>query len=120
MSTRALLFLLLCAGMTGASNLLLRQGLLSVGGFQLNGTTLLALTRSPGFVTGLFMYGAAAVVWFYIVSFAPLTVAYPTLVGLTFFVVTLGALFFFQENFSWLKASGMGLILLGILITVRS
>ncbi len=120
MTIRALLFVLLCAGLTGASNLLLRQGLQSAGGFQLTGSALCALIRSPGFVGGLFLYGAAAVVWFYIVSFAPLTVAYPTLVGLAFFFVTLGAMVFFQEDVSWLKAAGMTLILSGILLTVRS
>lgn len=119
MTLRALLFLLLCAGLTGASNLLLRQGLLAVGGMQLKAETLLALSRSLPFLSGLFLYGAAALVWFYIVSFAPLISAYPTLVGLTFFIVSTGALFFFQESLSPLKVAGMALIFLGILATAR-
>jgi multidrug transporter EmrE-like cation transporter len=111
---------LLSAGLQVAGTLLLRGGIDRAGGFGSSlaevPTSLLRLVSQPLFLIGFIFYGLAALVWFRVIATQPLSTAYPLLVSLTFIFVTLGAIVFYHESFSWLKAFGLGIILTGVLI----
>jgi multidrug transporter EmrE-like cation transporter len=124
MSERGMLLVGLSALLTFTSNLMLRSGVMRAGGFRLSLGRLVSdlsnLARQPLFVAGLALYGAAALVWFRVISTENLNSSYPVLVGLTFLLVTLGATVFFHEPISWQKVLGLGLILIGILLVSRA
>ncbi len=114
----------LTAILTAVANLLLRGGVLRAGGLSLSPETFadqaIALSKEPLFVLGVFLYGAAAVVWFHVISFEELSISYPILVGMTFILVGLGSITLFEEQMSWLKLVGMVTILGGIFMAARA
>src|SRR5205807_9612927 len=121
MSTIGFVLVLFTACLTMAANLMLRAGIGAAGGFTLGSVTqilrgLVALFMQPLFALGFVIYFLASVVWFRVVATEPLSLAYPTLVSLTFIMVTAGAVLFFGEPFSLRKVIGLAIILLGIAI----
>lgn len=120
MTFSGLILVVLSALLTVVANLLMRAGILRAGGFQLELNTIrepiLSLLRQPMFLVGVVLYGAAAVIWFRVISFENLSNSYPLLVSLTFALVTMGAAFFFHEQISLLKIVGLLVILGGIII----
>ncbi len=54
-----------------------------------------------------------------LLSIENLSTSYPALVGLTFIMVAVGAVFVFQESFGWQNLIGMGMILGGIVVIAR-
>ena len=120
MTTEALILVAVSALLTAAANLLMRQGLVSAEGLSLaadgvRGVTL-RLVRQPCFVTGVICYGLAAVVWFRVLSIENVSSSYPMFVGLTFALVTVGAVALFGESLSAVKLVGIMVILAGILL----
>lgn len=120
-------FLLLCisALLTTVANLLLRAGIASAGGFRPAGVLdfvrqFLSLLVQPRFSIGFILYFLASLVWFRIVAYEPLSIAYPLLVGLTFVLVTGGAIVAFGESISLQKLIGLSTILTGIVIASTS
>ena len=120
MSLRGVLLILISAAMTAAANLLLRAGVRAAGGFAFSMRTLHALASQWMFVSGILLYGLAAVLWFAVVATEDLSTSYPVLVGTVFVLVTAGAAFFFQERISAQKVAGLLVILAGILLVGRS
>lgn len=124
MTTRGLILLFLSAFLTAASNLLIRGGLLRAGGLDLTGGRLLdqilAACRQPMFVFGFVVYGAAAVIWFAVISMEDLSTSYPLLVSFVFTMVTVGAVIFFQEKVSPQKMVGLAVILTGVFLVARA
>ena len=124
MTTRGLGLVVLSALLTVASNLMLRGGVTRAGGLALSLNTLagdlLKLAAQPLFMTGLTLYGTAALVWFSVLSTENLNTSYPLLVSLTFILVTLGATMFYREPISWQKVLGIGVILTGIILIARA
>jgi multidrug transporter EmrE-like cation transporter len=118
------LFVVFAAFCTAAANLLLRAGILRAGGFSFSGAALghqfLSLVNQPVFDIGVILYGVAALVWFRVLSVMEVSTSYPVLVSLTFALVTVGSLLLFKEQVSWLKLTGLGVILAGIAIVSRS
>jgi multidrug transporter EmrE-like cation transporter len=103
---------LLAAVLTIGANVLMRAGF-GVGqrGFLADG---MHLAMEPAFMAGMFLYGSAALVWFYVVSTQPLSTAYIVMVSVTFLGITvLDTLFFGVAIYSG-KLIGMSLILAGI------
>ena len=124
MTMRGLYLVAISALLTAAANLLLRGGVLRFGEFSLAPDRirdgLIGLGMQPMFMTGVILYGLAAIVWFSAISFEELSTSYPILVGLVFILVAIGAMFFYQEAFSLQKVVGMGFILGGIAIITRA
>lgn len=118
-------FLLVCltAVLTMVSNLMLRAGIRQAGGFRLSGShfvsNMLRLAREPLFDAGVVFYALAAIVWFRVVSSENLSSSYPVLVGLTFVLITAGAIMLFHEPYSVQKTIGLVLILSGIVLIFR-
>jgi len=124
LSRQALGLVAFSAVLTAAANLLLRHGVVQAGELSLLGRQSLVaaarLARQPAFVVGFVLYGAAAVVWFRVLAIAEVSSSYPILVGLTFALVTVGAVLVFHESMPVLKAAGILLILAGIVLIARS
>jgi multidrug transporter EmrE-like cation transporter len=123
MSTQGLLLVITSALLTVAANLMLRASVLHAGGLSLTAGVfrqLADLARQPLFVTGVFLYGLAALVWFQVLSVEKLSTSYPLLVSLTFVMVTLGAMVFFKEQVSAGKLFGVALCLAGVFVVARA
>ena len=76
----------------------------------------LELLLRPAIFCALILYGGATLLWTYLLTKIPLTVAYP-FAALAFVFVPLGARFLLGEPLSLRYGVGMGLILAGILCT---
>ena len=124
MNLQGFLLLLLTAFLTAVANLLLRGGILKYGKFSLSLDSakeqFVALGMQPMFLSGVLLYGLAAIVWFSVLSIEDISTSYPVLVGITFILVVIGAVWFFDEGISWQKVVGMILILGGIVTIART
>lgn len=69
-------------------------------------------------VMALALYGAATLLWVFILRSTPLSIAYP-FAALSFVIVPIGAWALFGEPLGWRYAAGMALIIGGILLTTR-
>jgi len=111
------------AALTAAANLLLRDGVPRFGEINLKRSRLkdglVGLMAQPLFVFGVIFYGLAVLVWFSVLSIENLSTSYPALVGLRFIMVTVGAVFVFQESFGWQNLIGRGMPLDGIVVMAR-
>ena len=124
MTLRVLILIVVSALMTAGANLALRAGIMRVGGFRLDPSTAFSqmwmLATQPLFVGGVILYGSAAIVWFRVLSLVEVSTSYPILVGLTFFLVTVGSLTLFGEHVGLLKLGGLIVILTGIVMVARA
>jgi drug/metabolite transporter (DMT)-like permease len=124
MTKTGLLFILLTALLLAAGNLMLRIGIVRAGGLHLTFTTLLRdglnLLQQPFFVGGFFTAVIGVLVWFRVLSTENLNSSYPLLVSLTLILVSIGATFLLQEPMSWLKALGICVIIVGIMLVVAA
>lgn len=68
---------------------------------------------SPYVFSGLAMYGFATVIWLYILSKVPLSLAYP-IQSITYIFAVIGAHFIFNETLTIYKVLGCLLIMLGV------
>ncbi len=78
----------------------------------------LALFGSPAFIAALALYFALSVLWVWVLSFTPLSRAYP-FVALAFVLTPLLAAFTFSEPLTLRLLLGIGLILAGLLLVAR-
>lgn len=74
---------------------------------------IIKLMLSPYIVTGLTMYGFATVLWLFILTRVPLSVAYP-LQSLAYVFAVFGAFYIFNEPLSVMKIVGVLLIMIGV------
>lgn len=117
--SKAIVLTIAAAAMTASGNVLIRAGIDRAGGFAPDNLwavpgSLIRLLRSPMFFVGFVLYFAAALVWFRVIAVAPLSVAYPVLVGLTFLLVAAAATWLFNEPITVLKGIGFATIVVGI------
>jgi drug/metabolite transporter (DMT)-like permease len=113
MKTIALVLAVFCVLLSSAAQLAMKRGLAPGGAHaDVAGTYLQAFT-SPLVWLGLFLYGASAVLWLWVLSRLDVSLAYP-LVSLGF-VVTVGlGIVWLGEPFSWLRVAGCTLIVIGV------
>jgi multidrug transporter EmrE-like cation transporter len=119
MSLQGLLMTIVSAFLTIFANLILRHAV-NTSEFTFSVFHFLKLFLMPVFILGIVLYFAAMVVWFKVLATEVLSSCYPILVGITFFGVTLGAVFFYKEPVSLIKATGILAIILGIILVARS
>lgn len=109
---------------TAIANLMIREGIVSAGGFNLSPSAFksqtVALVCQPMFLGGFIIYAVAIIIWFRALSTENLNTSYPVLVSLTFLLVTLGAALFFHERISLQKVLGLTIILAGIIVVARA
>ena len=80
---------------------------------------LLKLAFDPFFVLAIGLYMLISVMWVWILSFTPLSRAYPFGALAFIFTIVIGALFF-RETVTRTNLLGLGFILVGILVISRS
>lgn|GEM_PF-645931 len=111
----------IAAAMTAAANLVLRKSLAQTAN---NGSDIQCLMKlllfDASFVVGILLYGMAMILWLKVVSMQPVGTAYPILVGLTFVMLLLGAVFFINEPLTFKKIAGTILIIAGITIVAQA
>lgn len=100
--------LLLVAGQT-----VWKIGLDKTGGLRLE--NLLSVLFSPLILLGIFIYGVATLLWLYVLSRLPISVAYP-LQSVAYVLALLIAFFFFKESVPPNRWIGAGIILAGITV----
>ena len=120
MSLSGLGLILFSAVSMAAANLLLREGVARIGGFALRPDVvkdkLLLMVQEPIFLGGFFLYAVVSLLWFRVISTEELSSGYPILIGTAVVLVNVGAVLFFQEQIGLQKASGIALILGGIIV----
>ena len=67
----------------------------------------------------VFIYGAATILWVYVLKFVPLTKAYPFM-ALCFVVVPLLGVAILSERINSQYAAGVAFIVVGVVMAVRS
>jgi multidrug transporter EmrE-like cation transporter len=113
------ILLLITALCMAVANLLMKTGIMAVGGFSPSLSTLLRLGGQPAFVFGLVLSGVAAPMWFRILATQKLSTCYPLFVGLTYSLITLAAFYFLHETISFQKLAGLVAIVVGIAAVAR-
>jgi drug/metabolite transporter (DMT)-like permease len=76
---------------------------------------LLALFQSGYFITALILYFGLAIFWVWILTFTPLSRAYP-FVALAFALTPLAAALFFSEPLTTRLLAGIGAVLAGLFL----
>jgi drug/metabolite transporter (DMT)-like permease len=75
--------------------------------------SIIELIFSPFILGGLVLYGLTTILWLYILSRAPISVAYP-MQSVAYLISVFGAYFIFGESLSWMKVMGCLVILIGV------
>lgn len=76
----------------------------------------LSIAFDPVFIAALGLYGAATLLWIYVLKAVPLSYAY-SFMALTFAIVPLLSFIFLGENLSWRYGVGSALIIAGLIVT---
>lgn len=74
---------------------------------------IVSLFLSPYILTGLSLYGVATVLWLFILTKVPLSIAYP-IQSLAYIFAVFGAYFIFNEPLTVAKIVGVLFIMLGV------
>jgi multidrug transporter EmrE-like cation transporter len=83
------------------------------------GGALAAMLTSPWVIAGLALYGLGAIVWLFVLSRAPLSLAYP-FVGLGFIMTMAIGAFVLGEHITTTRVAGTLLIALGCVVVAQS
>ena len=106
------------------ANILLKKGVISFGGLSGQKAKLfLELTKAatnPFVILGIGLYGFSFLIWLRILSFNDLSRAYPIFATIVFLLTTAGSVIFLNENVSFLRLIGIGIMLLGIFLVART
>jgi multidrug transporter EmrE-like cation transporter len=105
--------LLLFAVLIAAGQFLFKHSAMAVSGLDLS-ASLVALARQPAFYAALILYGGSTVLWVWILTRVPLSLAYPV-VALGMILVPMIGWFFFGERLSFTFWIGAALIVAGVL-----
>jgi drug/metabolite transporter (DMT)-like permease len=81
--------------------------------FKLDLLSIIKILFSPFIFSGLVMYGFATILWLFILSRVPLSIAYPVQ-SIAYVLAVFGAYFIFNEPLSPTKIIGVILIILGV------
>uniref|UniRef100_C5D881 EamA domain-containing protein n=1 Tax=Geobacillus sp. (strain WCH70) TaxID=471223 RepID=C5D881_GEOSW len=81
--------------------------------FKLDPLSIIKILFSPFIFSGLVMYGFATILWLFILSRVPLSIAYPVQ-SIAYVLAVFGAYFIFNEPLSPTKIIGVILIILGV------
>lgn len=105
------------------ANILLKKGVISIGGISGERVKLLPellkAAQSPLIILGLFLYGLSFTIWLRVLTFNDLSRAYPIFATIVFLLTTVGSIIFLKENVSIFRVLGIIIMLLGIYIVAR-
>jgi multidrug transporter EmrE-like cation transporter len=105
------------------AQILLKKGMLGIGHFEVQIQNLFPILQKVGtniyILLGLGSYVISVAVWLLVLSRVEVSYAYPFL-SVGYVVVTLMGYFFFQENVSWMRMTGILIIIAGVILLSRS
>lgn len=113
-SGQILLLVAYAAGMAGGQ-LLFKMAALRVAGDAALGARLLGLMQNGFFLTAIVLYGALSVLWVWVLTFTPLSRAYP-FVAIAFALTPLLGGLLFAEPLSTRLLIGIAVIACGLLL----
>jgi multidrug transporter EmrE-like cation transporter len=121
--TRYIPLILFTVLTNAAAQILLKRGMISVGGFSLGGASAvefaLRTLLNPFVLLGLVTFVVSMLSHLIVLSRVELSYAYPFL-SLAYVVVTAYAFFVFREDVGAMRLLGIGLICLGTICIARS
>jgi multidrug transporter EmrE-like cation transporter len=101
----------------------LKKGMLNIGYFEVQLRNLLPIGMKVAsnfyILLGLGSYVVSVVIWLLVLAKVEVSYAYPFL-SVGYVVVTLMGYYVFQENLSWMRATGIAVIILGVALLSRS
>lgn len=120
MSPNLVALIILSVSLSSGSQVALKRGMLATnvqdalqgGNIQ---AIILSIVTSPFVLGGLIGFGLSVLVWLFVLSKVPLSIAYP-FVALGIGVTVIAGVMLFGESISPTGAIGVGLILLGIFL----
>lgn len=105
------------------AQLLLKKGVLKLGVLDFSIQGLLGLIprilQNVWLVGGLFLLGAAFLLWLFVISKIKLNVAYPVVASLTIGLISLFSWLLFKEHLGLIQILGIALIIFGILLLLK-
>lgn len=113
MKTIALALAVFCVLLSSAAQLVMKRGLAPAGANADVTSTYVQAFTHPMVWLGLFLYGASAVLWLWVLSRLDVSLAYP-LVSLGFVVTMALGILWLGEPFSWVRVAGCTLIVIGV------
>ncbi len=103
--------------------LLLKMGMLRVGKFSFNISTLvhqyIKILLNPFVIAGLVGFFISMLIWLYVLSRMELSLAYP-FVALNYILILFGSYFLFKETITVYKMIGVVVIIVGVYLVARS
>jgi drug/metabolite transporter (DMT)-like permease len=109
--------------LNGLAQILLKQGMRTVGSFSLTLESLLAVggkvVPNPHVLLGFGCYGVSVLVWLIVLSRVEVGFAYP-LLSVAYIVVVLAGRTFFGETINLTRWAGVLVICLGVFLITRS
>ena len=87
------------------------------GGLTTRATHYLA---DPYIISAFVFSFLSAIAWFYVAERYPVSIAFPTYVGVLFAIVTVGSALLLKETLSAQHLAGLALILVGVVVVSRA
>ncbi|MBA7630964.1 putative 4-amino-4-deoxy-L-arabinose-phosphoundecaprenol flippase subunit ArnF [subsurface metagenome] len=117
-----LLVILISIFLAVVGQLLLKMGMLRVGKFSFDISTLvhqyIKILLNPFVIAGLFGFFVSMLIWLYVLSRMELSLAYP-FVALNYVLILFGSYFLFKETITPLKIVGVAVIIIGVYLVAR-
>lgn len=117
-----LLAILISVFLAVVGQLLLKMGMLRVGKFSLNISSLVhqysRILLNPFVIAGLVGFFISMLVWLYVLSRMELSFAYP-FVALNYVLILFGSYFLFKETITPLRVVGVVVIIIGVYLVSR-
>lgn len=106
------------------ANILLKKGVLAIGGISGQKaklfSELIKAVFSPFIIIGLMLYGLSFIIWLRVLTFNDLSRAYPIFAAVVFLATSIGSSIFLKETIPFLRIVGMVVMLVGIYIVARN
>ncbi len=117
-----LLAIFVSVALAVVGQLLLKMGMLRVGKFSFNISTLVhqyaRILLNPFVIAGLFGFFVSMLIWLYVLSRMELSFVYP-FVALNYVLILFGSYFLFKETITPLKIVGVVVIIIGVYLVAR-
>ncbi len=117
-----LLAILISVFLAVVGQLLLKMGMLRVGKFSFNMSTLVhqyvKILLNPFVIAGLVSFFVGMLIWLYVLSRLELSLAYP-FVALNYILILFGSYFLFRETITVYKMIGVVVIIIGVYLIAR-
>jgi drug/metabolite transporter (DMT)-like permease len=115
----ALLLLIPAILLSTTGELFFKRGMTEIGAFEFSlssiGPVLLQIITNPNIWVGGLGFVGGSVFWLFVLSRAPLSLAYPIL-ALSYFVIVIESWLFLGERLTWQRLAGVAVIYIGVVI----